>query len=301
MSDDRTLGRIAGLLRKAESTDNEHERDACMQTAQRLATMASVDLAVARAADPARRSRATPIHRQVVIGPAGKRGLYTYVRLFLEVALANDLRCDIAHNSTYVIAYGFPDDIEAVETLYASLVVQMVRAGEAYLQAGSFRDEFVWRRVTRTDGRGRRRSDYDWAPVPPTTARTSFHEAFARRVGERLTEAAARAKADAVAAEEAARAAVGPDDEGATTGPAVANRPAGPLPATTNTALVLRAKDDELDAYHREHSRARGAWRGGRGPAGHSPDADRAGTAAGSRARLGAEPEIGGSRRALGA
>ena len=57
---DKQLTRIAALLRKAESTDNPHEADAFLQAAQRLATLASVDLAVARAHTRGGERRATP-------------------------------------------------------------------------------------------------------------------------------------------------------------------------------------------------------------------------------------------------
>jgi hypothetical protein len=49
MTDDKMLARIAALLRQAEGTDNQHEADAFMAAAQRLATATSIDLAVARA------------------------------------------------------------------------------------------------------------------------------------------------------------------------------------------------------------------------------------------------------------
>ena len=42
------MGKIGALLMKAESTDSEHERDALMSKAQELATVASIDLEVAR-------------------------------------------------------------------------------------------------------------------------------------------------------------------------------------------------------------------------------------------------------------
>ncbi len=41
-TDDKMLGRIAALLRQAEGTDNQHEADAFMAAAQRLATAASI-------------------------------------------------------------------------------------------------------------------------------------------------------------------------------------------------------------------------------------------------------------------
>ncbi len=69
----------------------------------------------------------TPVQRTITIGNAGARGLRTYVQLFVVIAGANDVRCDIASNSTFVYAYGFAEDIDATHALYASLVVQMVR------------------------------------------------------------------------------------------------------------------------------------------------------------------------------
>jgi len=42
------MGKIGALLMKAESTDSEHERDALMSKAQELATVASIDLELAR-------------------------------------------------------------------------------------------------------------------------------------------------------------------------------------------------------------------------------------------------------------
>ena len=111
MRDDKNLTRIANLLRQAEGTDNEHEAATFLQAAQRLATAASIDLAVARAHDPSA-AQSGPTVRQVTIGSAGKRGLKTYVALFVAIGHANDLKVDVAHNSTFVMAYGFPGDID---------------------------------------------------------------------------------------------------------------------------------------------------------------------------------------------
>ncbi len=123
---DRALSRIAGLLRKAEGTDNAHEAEIFLARAQELATRHSIDLALARAVEPPR-TRATPATRQITIGEPGTRGLSTYVQLFLAIAGPNDVRVDIARNSTWVIAFGMKSDIAAVEVLYSSLLPQMIQ------------------------------------------------------------------------------------------------------------------------------------------------------------------------------
>ncbi len=170
MTDDKMLARIAALLRQAEGTDNPHEADAFMGAAQRLATAASIDLAVARSHAAKRSPAQAPTQRTVTIGMAGTRGLRTYAQLFVLVAAANDVRCDIATNSTFLYTYGFGEDIDATHALYASLVVQMVRASDAYLASGAHR------------------------PTPTITARLNFQLAFGVRVGQRLAEAREQAK-----------------------------------------------------------------------------------------------------------
>ena len=137
MTDDKMLARIAALLRQAEGTDNAHEAEAFMAAAQRLATATSIDLAVARSHADERTKAQTPVQRTITIGNAGTRGLRTYVQLFVVIADANDVKCDIASNSTFVYAYGFAEDIDASHALYASLVMQMVRASEAYIASGA--------------------------------------------------------------------------------------------------------------------------------------------------------------------
>jgi len=88
------------------------------------------------------------------------------------IASANDVRCDVASNSTFVFAYGFAEDIDATHALYASLVVQMVRASDFYISSGAHR------------------------PTPTITARLNFQLAFGARVGHRLVEAREQARRD---------------------------------------------------------------------------------------------------------
>ncbi|RDI45309.1 DUF2786 domain-containing protein [Nocardia mexicana] len=177
MSSDE-LARVGALLRQAESTDNPHEADAFLTAAQRIATARSIDLAVARA--HTRRGRnAVPVMRQIHLGEPGTRGLSTYVLLFVAIARANDVRVDAAHDSSWVVAFGFATDINTTRLLYTSLVQQMVRASAAYLRSGQHR------RAT--------------PPVAGVTARIRFQEAFAARVGDRLRRARDDARGDALA------------------------------------------------------------------------------------------------------
>lgn len=173
------LARIAALLRQAEGTDNTHEAEAFMAAAQRLATAASIDLALARAHSATRSAATVPTQRTVTIGEPGSRGLRTYVQLFAVIAAANDVRCDVASNSTYLYAYGFTEDIDATHALYASLVVQMVRACDSYLATGAHK------------------------PTPTITARLNFQLAFGSRIGQRLAEARDAARREATESRDA--------------------------------------------------------------------------------------------------
>ena len=270
MSDEKYLTRLAALLRQAESTSNEHEAEAFMAAAQRLATATSIDLAVARAHSARSEQRSAPIAKRIEIGPPGKRALRTYVQLFLAIARANDLTCDLASNSTYVIAYGFATDIETCEALYASLVVQMVRASDAYLRSGAYRREQRYVEEIGWDGRRRRVRK----PVHGITARISFQTAFARRIGERLTAEREQAT-EQVLREEVT--------------------PAG----SPGTALVLQEKALEISDFYGRTSTARGSWRGWEGTGRSSTLAQRAGRRAADAARTRPLTELPEQRRAL--
>jgi len=271
---DRTLTRIAALLRKAEGTDNEHEAEAYLAAAQRLATLESIDLAVARSHTTSSEERAVPEQRTITIGESGKRGLATYVQLFLAIARANEITCDVARNSTFVYAYGFAADIDTCEALYSSLVVQMVAACERFLRSGRHKQELTWGRDGRT-GRLVRR------PVHGVTARINFQNAFAGVIGERLTEA--RRQANREAELQYAQ----PAD------PVVGERL-----GTSSVAVAIREKELEIKDFYSETSEARGAWRGG--SAGYSEASQRAGSRAGRQAQLGDRTAIGGARKAVG-
>ena len=242
MTDDKMLARIAALLRQAEGTDNAHEAEAFMAAAQRLATATSIDLAVARAHSATRTAAQAPTQRTITIGEPGSRGLRTYVQLFAGIAAANDVRCDVASNSTFVYAYGFAEDIDASHALYASLVVQMVRSCDAYLATGAHQ------------------------PTPTITARLNFQLAFGARIGQRLSEAREEARREAT--KEQATAA-GDRTCVAQQG----SRTARPLPAQSKARGTWRA-DQRVGGLLLGRPARRGPGRAA-GPAGRQPRASR--------------------------
>jgi hypothetical protein len=260
---EKLLARIGALLAKAESTDSEHEAEALTAKAQELATLHAIDLATARERAERSRERATPTQRKIVIGTRREQGRRHRVNLFCAVAQVNDVRVDVARDSTYVLAFGFADDIAVTEKLYASLVTQMVMAANAAIRRGEHREEVYW-----SEAAGAWRSD-------ARVFRTAFNLGFVGAVATRL-----QAARDAALAADRAR-------HGGDAGP-------------SSGALVLARKADEVGDFYASASAARGTWRGGGlGSVAFSQAGHRSGKDAGARARL-TEPEgIGGARGEL--
>ena len=167
--DQRVLSKVRALLAKAESTTFPEEADALSSKAQELMARYAIDHAMVDARGPG------------VAGPGGVRvhvhDPYAGAKALLLHAVAQANRCRTLEYDRYafctVVGYGV--DLEVVEVLFTSLLVQATRAVGA---AGS---------VTDRSGRSRTRS-----------FRQSFLIAFASRVGERLREAAAAAGSAAV-------------------------------------------------------------------------------------------------------
>ena len=171
---ERLLDKIGKLLAQAEGTDNEHEAEAFVARAQELATTYALDLELARARQQDRRLRAVEEafeQRKLVVGERGKRGNRQQVFLYLAVAQANDVIVNVASDSTFVIGFGYPADLDVVERLWASLATQMASAAARRLRAGEH---------------GR---------IAAISWRLSFYEGYVHAVQTRLEQARQRALA----------------------------------------------------------------------------------------------------------
>jgi len=159
--DERVLSRIRALLAKAESTSFPAEAETFTAGAQSLMARHSIDHALLAALDQS--SSEEPTGRRIGIDNPYDS---PKAMLLAVVAEANRCRTVWSRDLGFSTAIGFPADLDAVELLFTSLLVQ---ATTAMLRAGS-----------RTDGYGRSRT---------RSFRHSFLSAYASRIGQRLAEA----------------------------------------------------------------------------------------------------------------
>lgn len=259
------IERIAKLLNKAENAGTPQEAHIYFEKAQSLATAHSISLAKARLT-PTAPVTPLPINRTIRIGEPRRHANRHLVRLFAVIGSVNGLQVDVARNSTYVIAYGFEDDVDASEVLWGRIATQMVRFGEHFLATDDWRDD---QRIVRRRGR------HVAAAMTRQTARSSYYYSFVDTIGERLVEARDRAVRDAERAD-AGRA------EGA------------------STALALRHRADEVEAFYRSASEARGSWTGHQSAVmGRPGSATSAGARDARTVSLTDHAEVAGSRGAL--
>jgi Protein of unknown function (DUF2786) len=163
--DERMLGKIRALLAKAESTEFEEEAEALSTRAQELMARYSIDHALLAAESG---SKDKPLARRI---PVDNPYESPKAHLLTVVAEANRCRAVFTPQLGLMTVFGFPADLDAVELLFTSLLVQ---ATTALVRAGS-----------RSDRHGRSRT---------RSFRQSFLLAYAIRIGERLTEAAGAAE-----------------------------------------------------------------------------------------------------------
>lgn len=167
--DPKILGRIRGLLAKAESTDFPDEAEALSTKAQQLITRHAIDTALLHRST-APEDYAVSARRIHLDNPY----LREKVHLLTEIGRVNTTRTVWSERLAIATVIGPAGEIAQVELLFTSLLVQATRAMRAQSRRSS-------------------------APGRTTAFRRSFLMGFAVRIGERLREAheqAARAAAE---------------------------------------------------------------------------------------------------------
>ncbi|GAA0330492.1 DUF2786 domain-containing protein [Actinoallomurus spadix] len=165
-ADRRVLDKVQALLAKAESTEFPEEAEALTTRAQELMARHSLDSALLTARTG--RTGDGPVGRRLPIDRP-----YESPKALLLGAVADANRCRAAWSRSlgFCTVVGFPADLDAVELLFTSLLVQATSA-----------------LVHEEGDRARTRA-----------FRRAFLASYAVRVGERLTEAAAAAEHRAAA------------------------------------------------------------------------------------------------------
>jgi hypothetical protein len=165
--DPKVLGKVRGLLAKAESTPYPEEAEACTAKASALMARHAIDHAVVEGT-----RSGGPTARRI-----GLEDPYANAKGHLLAAVAEANRCRVVLSPSVGVAtvFGYPADLEVTEVLFTSLLVQAASAMHA---AGgpSAPARFRSRRF-----------------------RQSFLVAFASRIGARLEEVAQQVVDEAAA------------------------------------------------------------------------------------------------------
>jgi hypothetical protein len=167
--DQKMLDRVRALLAKAESTTFPEEAESYTAKAQELMARYSIDYALLVARTGAKDE---PAVRRIPIDNPYEA---PKTLLLQAVAEANGCRAVWSQYFTFSTVMGFPADLDSVELLFTSLLVQAVKA---MTQSGPTQDRY---------GRNNTRS-----------FRQSFLTSYAQRIGERLSGATEAAVAEAV-------------------------------------------------------------------------------------------------------
>ena len=160
-ADARRLATVRGLLAKAERTSFDEEADALSAKAQELISKHALERLLAREPD-SDRQRVPVDHRRFWLDTPY---LMAKAALVDEVAAANRCRCIVTEAFGFCSLLGDPRDLDDVELLATSLLVQ---ANRSMLRHGRQLDR---RGVSRT-----------------RSFRQSFLASFAHRIGQRLRE-----------------------------------------------------------------------------------------------------------------
>ncbi|SCX37540.1 Protein of unknown function [Klenkia marina] len=168
--DEKVLGRVRGLLAKAERTEFAEEADALTAKAQELMSRYAIDHAVLAGAQVG----GPGVGADVVARRLHLTDPFTGAKAALLHAVADPNGCQVVLLRDLGIAtvVGLPVDVALVELLFTSLLLQATRALSGDAPPGT---------------------------NPSPVYKRGFLLAYATRIGERLTEAGDRATAEASA------------------------------------------------------------------------------------------------------
>ncbi len=169
-TDPDILRKVRALLAKAEATEYEAEAEAFTAKAQTLISAHSLHHLLESLQDDSASGESPTMVRLAVERPYEREKF----ALLAEVARANRCRAILHTGVGLASVTGFSLDIEAVELIYTSLLVQATHAMQAH---GS-----------QTDG---------WGGNSTRTFRRSFLVGFSGRIGERLSRAGDSAATEA--------------------------------------------------------------------------------------------------------
>jgi hypothetical protein len=157
------LGKVRALLAKAESTTFDAEAEALTAKAQELMARHRIDRAVLE--HDLQGPRLAPIGRRISVDDP-----YAEAKALMlgEIAAANGCQAVWSKGLGFTTVFGFADELDAVEELFTSLLVQATVA--------------LRREGSKQDRHGRSRT---------TRFRRSFLVAFGVRIGRRLRETVA--------------------------------------------------------------------------------------------------------------
>jgi hypothetical protein len=172
-ADPKMLARIRALLAKAESTDFPEEAEALTEKAQSLMARHTIDAAVLaqRPGSPPGSGRTAVLARRLHLDEPHVDAKAAVVQ---AVGSANGVRVVLQPFFGMATLVGAADDLDLVELLVTSLLLQAGRAMAAAAQVGGAR-------------------------VRSTAYRRGFLYSFAQRIGERLDGAREQATAEATA------------------------------------------------------------------------------------------------------
>jgi hypothetical protein len=154
------LARIRALLAKAESTEFDAEAEAFTEKAQELMARHRIDRALLADSEPTERLADGVVGRRVSIDDPYATAKF---HLLAGIARANGARTIWSKATGMATVFGFPVEVDIVEELFTSLLVQATSA--------------LYREGSKVDAYGRSRTK---------AFRRSFLLAFGSRVAERL-------------------------------------------------------------------------------------------------------------------